>query len=92
MPAYTKVVTVGASYAALNAPDVDLSSLFIPDEYEFINEGAADVLISFDGVNDHEKAYIPAATKPTSIKHRTKARKVWCKGSGTLRVVARTDL
>lgn len=92
MSSYSKVVTVGASYPAINAPDVDLSAMFVPDEYEFINEGAADVLVSFDGVNDHEKVYIPVATKPTSIKHRTKAQKVWTKGSGTLRIVVRTDV
>lgn len=92
MPAFSKVVSVTGSYPALSAPDVDLSAMFVPDEYEFINEGAADVLVSFDGVNDHEKVYIPVSTKPLSIKHRTQARKVWTKGGGTLRVTARTDV
>jgi hypothetical protein len=84
--AFSKLITPGVSYSAVNAPDAAVP--FVPDEYEFANEGGVAVDVSFDGIEDHDR--VAAGTR---LVHRTKARKVWAKGAGgTLRVMARTDV
>jgi len=89
MPHFMQTVAaVPANYNA--SPDVVVP--FQPDEMEIVNEGAADVLVSFDGSTNHDKLYNPAATKPTELRFVTNATKVWLKGAGggAVTVMART--
>lgn len=88
MPNFMQVIAAPAAYAT--APSVEIP--FVPNAMQLTVEGAANALVSFDGVNDHEAL---KTTGPlTSVQLRTANKKVWVKqdgGATNVRITARTD-
>lgn len=86
MSNYQQVVTVGAAYPAISAPDVTIP--FVEDQIDLIAENGTAADISFDGVNDHDR--VPGNG---TVIIRTKNKRIWMKGAGaSIRVKARTDV
>ena len=80
MPEHFETVDVGAVAAFPTTPQVDLSELFVPDEYLIANKhGSEIVAVSFDGVEIHGKLDPNDATGIS--RWRTKAQRVWLRNT-----------
>ncbi len=89
-----EIVAPSNGFSAQDAPSFEAG--FVPDEWELENTGATVVNYSYDGPNEAHGS-LPVAVATNELHKRTirnKGKKLWLEdgaGTGTVRVIARTD-